>query len=484
MMCELGSQSWYSTKMTMRRPFAELSLVALFLGLYYTIFFRYTAAEGSAFVGFNFGTQLSVVPSPPQVVSLLKIQQITHLRLYDADSSMLRALAGTGIQVMVTVPNTQLLSVGQSNASAVNWVKNNVIAYIPATNITGICVGTEVLTTDPNAALVLVPAMNFLHTALVAAKLDSQIKISTTHAPEIILDSFPPSQAFFNNSWNGILKPMLDFLARTGSYFMLNVYTYDIYKASNGVILLDYALFNPLSSSQVVVDSNTLLSYSNLFDAVVDSAFFAMARLNYTNISIVVTETGWPSQGDSTDTDATMDNASTYNSNLIRHIVNTTGTPKHPKEAINTYIFELFSEDLKTASPTMKNYGLFNSSNMKPLYLLRLTGSGPLLANDTTDRLYCVAKPGVDDDFLQIALDWACGPGRADCLGIQPGKECYEPNTVAAHASYAFNSYFQQNKAVDSSCDFNGDAIITTTNPSELPLLCSYINSFFPFFVS
>jgi hypothetical protein len=51
-------------------------------------------------------------------------------------------------------------------------VNKNVAAYIPDTNIMGICVGSEVLTTVPNAALVLVSAMKFLHFALVAANLD------------------------------------------------------------------------------------------------------------------------------------------------------------------------------------------------------------------------------------------------------------------------------------------------------------------------
>eukprot|EP00249_Psilotum_nudum_P028941 c38975_g1_i1 orf=534-2075(+) len=438
-------------------------LVGVFLCLL-PICLRYVS--GSAFVGFNYGTQLSVAPLAEQVVNLLKIQQITHLRLYDANSSMLRALAGTGIQVVVTVPNNQLLSIGQSNSAAFNWVKNNVIAYIPNTNITGICVGTEVFTAYPNAAPVLVNAMNAVHSALVASQLDSQIKVSTSHSTGIIFDSFPPSQAFFNKSLDTVLEPMLNFLSKTSSYFMLNVYTYDIYQANRGTILLDYALLNPLTSSQIVVDSNTLLQYTNLFDAVLDSAFFAMARLNYTNISVVVAETGWPSKGDTSDTDATADNAATYNSNLIKHIMNTTGTPKFPRTAVNTFILELFNEDARIGSTTIKNYGLFNSSNLMPVYLLPLTGSGPLLANDTTNQLYCVSKPGIDDDELQIALDWVCGPGQADCTSIQPGKLCYEPDTIEAHASYAFNSYFQKNRNYLDSCNFNGVATITTTNPS------------------
>lgn len=432
-------------------------------------------ASAGGFVGVNYGTQFSAAPSPQQVVDLLRRQSISNVRLYDANASMLQALAHTGIQVMVTVPNTQLLSVGESNASAANWVKTNVLAYLPNTNITAICVGTQVLTSDPNAALVLVPAMKFLRSALLTSNLSANIKISTSHDPSIILDSFPPSQAHFNKSWTSVIQPMLDFLSSTGSFFMLNIYSYDIYKSSNGVILLDYALLNPITPANVVTDSNTLYQYRNLFDAVLDAAFFSLAQLNHSEIPIVVSESGWPSAGDQTDTDATGDNASIYNSNLIAHILNGTGTPKRPRATINTYIFELFNEDLKVGSATQRNYGLFNASNLMPVYLLRLSNSGPLLANDTTTQLYCVAKSGADSDALQIALDWACGIGRANCTAIQPGQLCYEPDTVQWHASFAFDSYYQDNNRVDGSCDFNGVATVSTTNPSTS--VCIYPGS-------
>ena len=419
------------------------------------------------FVGITLGTQFSGTPSPQSVVQLLVRQSISNVRLLDANSSMLQALANTGIQVMVTVPNTQLLGVGESNSTATNWIKTNVLAYLPSTNITAVCVGTEVLSTDPNAALVLVPAMKFLRSALLSSNLSSHIKVSTTHDPSLILDSFPPSQAYFNKSWTApVVGPMLDFLSSSGSFFMLNVFSYDIYKASAGIINLDYALLNPITPGKVVVDSNTLYQYRNLFDAVVDSAFFALAQLNHSEIPVVVSASGWPSAGDpSVDTDATPDNAAQHNSNLIAHILNGTGTPKRPKAAINTYLYELFNEDAKIGSVTDRNYGLFNASSMAAVYVLRLSNSGPLLANDTSTQLYCVAKSGADPDALQIALDWACGVGQANCTAIQPGQLCYEPDNVQSHASYAFNNYYQMNDRVDGSCDFNGVATVSTTNP-------------------
>ncbi|KAK4759682.1 hypothetical protein SAY87_022813 [Trapa incisa] len=84
-----------------------------------------------------------------------------------------------------------------------------------------------------------------------------------------------------------------------------------------------------------------------------------MASLNFTSIpDVVVNE----SKGDSNEPDATVDNANTYNGNLIRirHILNKTGTPKHPGIAVSTYIYELY---------------LYLDANGIPVYILRLIGS-------------------------------------------------------------------------------------------------------------
>lgn len=406
------------------------------------------------------------MPNPTQIVSLLKSQNIQHVRLYDADRAMLLAFANTGIQVTVSVPNDQILGIGQSNATAANWVSHNVIAHYPSTNITAIAVGSEVLTTLPNAAPVLVSALKFIHSALVAANLDQQIKVSTPHSSSIITDSFPPSQAFFNHTWNPVLVPMLKFLQSTNSYLMLNVYPYYDYMQSNGAIPLDYALFRPLPPNKEAIDANTLLHYTNVFDAVVDAAYFSMSYLNFTNIPIVVTESGWPSSGGSSEPEATIDNANTYNSNLIRHVLNNTGTPKHPKIAVSTYIYELYNEDLRSGPVSERNWGLFYADG-GPVYTLHLTGGGTVLANDTTNQTFCVAKSNADHKMLQAGLDWACGPGKVDCSSLLEGQPCYEPDNVVAHATYAFNAYYQMMAKSPGTCDFKGVASVTTTDPSK-----------------
>ncbi|TKY60108.1 PLASMODESMATA CALLOSE-BINDING PROTEIN 5 [Spatholobus suberectus] len=79
---------------------------------------------------------------------------------------------------------------------------------------------------------------------------------------------------------------------------------------------------------------------------------------------------------------------------------------------------------------------------------------------------WCVASQGASDTALQVALDYACGYGGADCSALQQGASCYNPNTVRDHASYAFNDYYQKNP-VPTSCVFGGTATLTSNDPSN-----------------
>ncbi|KAL3620677.1 hypothetical protein CASFOL_035589 [Castilleja foliolosa] len=49
----------------------------------------------------------------------------------------------------------------------------------------------------------------------------------------------------------------------------------------------------------------------------------------------------------------------------------------------------------------------------------------------------CAANIHVSDEELQKFLDYACS--KYDCSPIQPGGQCFNPNTVFHHASFALN---------------------------------------------
>ncbi|XP_042442402.1 glucan endo-1,3-beta-glucosidase 4-like [Zingiber officinale] len=79
---------------------------------------------------------------------------------------------------------------------------------------------------------------------------------------------------------------------------------------------------------------------------------------------------------------------------------------------------------------------------------------------------YCVARAGADTTALTSGLNWACGPGGANCSPIQPGQACYVANNLTAIASYAYNDYYQKSRATGGTCNFSNTATLTPNNPS------------------
>ncbi|XP_058101195.1 glucan endo-1,3-beta-glucosidase 12-like isoform X2 [Magnolia sinica] len=92
----------------------------------------------------------------------------------------------------------------------------------------------------------------------------------------------------------------------------------------------------------------------------------------------------------------------------------------------------------------------------------------------SSGQSWCVASQSASETALQVALDYACGYGGADCSAIQKGGSCFNPDTLRDHASYAFNDYYQKNPA-PTSCNFGGTAVLTNTDPSTST--CQYPSS-------
>ncbi|CAN4089787.1 unnamed protein product [Withania somnifera] len=254
------------------------------------------------------------------------------------------------------------------------------------------------------------------------------------------------------------------FLRNTNSYYMLNAYPYYEYIKSDGIFPIEYALFQQLSAVKQIVDPNTLFHYESMFDALVDATYNSIEALNFSDIPVVVTETGWPWDGDSKEPDATKENAKTFNNNLIRRVSNDTGPPSQPKNPINTFIYEMFNEDKRPGPISERSWGIF-STNGSDVYSISLGSSAGI--SDNSSRAFCVAKQGADENKLQDGLNWACGQGHANCSAIQSGQPCYFPDTLQNHASYAYNDYYQRMRSLGGTCDFDGTATTTTQDPSS-----------------
>ncbi|MDF5581087.1 glycosyl hydrolase family 17 protein, partial [Vibrio parahaemolyticus] len=207
-----------------------------------------------------------------------------------------------GIKVVVAMPNELLANAAADQSFTDAWVQANISTYYPATQIEAIAVGNEVFVDPNNTTKFLVPAMKNIQKALTKHNLDKDIKVSSPIALSALANSYPSSAGSFRPELvEPVFKPMLDFLRETGSYLMVNVYPFFAYESNADVISLDYALFR---DNPGVVDPGNGLRYYNLFDAQIDAVFSALSALKYDDVKIVVTETGWPSKGDSNEVGA------------------------------------------------------------------------------------------------------------------------------------------------------------------------------------
>ncbi|XP_016432978.1 glucan endo-1,3-beta-glucosidase 11 [Nicotiana tabacum] len=308
-------------------------------------------------LGINYGQIANNLPSPENVIPLVKSIGASRVKLYDADPKVLKAFANTNIEFIVSLGN-EYLSTMKDPSKAQAWVKKNVQAYLPSTKIICIAVGNEVLTfNDTSLTSNLLPAMQSVHTALVNLKLDKQVTVTTAHSLAVLESSYPPSAGAFRKDLVDCVTQIVDFHCKTGSPFLINAYPYFAYKGNPKQVSLDFVLFQPNSG---IVDPKSNLHYDNMLFAQIDAVHSALASIGYKNVCVQISETGWPSKGDADEAGATPENARKYNCNLIKLIGQKKGTPMRPNSDLNIYVFALFNENLKPGPSSERNYGLFN----------------------------------------------------------------------------------------------------------------------------
>ncbi|KAK1353612.1 Glucan endo-1,3-beta-D-glucosidase [Heracleum sosnowskyi] len=467
-----------------------MSLLKLFLFCLFLIFGTLCSAHNHGSIGVNYGRIADNLPQPSRVVELLKSNGITRVKIFDAESSVLSALVNSNISVTVCMPNGLLSSAANDQSFTDSWLNSNIVPFYPQTMIEAIAVGNEVFV-DPQSTPYLVPAMKNMYASLQKLNFSADIKVSSPVALSALQNSYPPSSGSFKSELiEPAIKPMLTFLQQTGSYLMANSYPFFAYEANTDTISLDYALLRP---NEGVKDSANGNVYMSLFEAQLDAVFAALDALNFSDIKVVVSETGWPSAGGDTEFGAGIDNAAAYNGNLVRRVLTGGGTPLRPNDKLNVFLFALFNENQKGGPVSERNYGLFYPDTKKvydiPLSLDALNGTMSNPTNrskakvpialppvnqgpSTKGQTWCVANVQAGQEKLQSALDYACGEGGADCRPIQSGERCFHPDTLEAHASYAFNSYYQKMSRASWTCYFGGAANVVTQLPSNFK--CEY----------
>ncbi|KAL6613828.1 hypothetical protein ACP70R_036098 [Stipagrostis hirtigluma subsp. patula] len=305
-----------------------------------------TVPRRVASVGVCYGTSGDNLPPASTVVDMLHENGFTTVRLYWPDPAALGALSGSGIRVVVGVPNDVVPNLAASESAAAEWVRQNIEAH-PDVSFRFVVVGNEV---PADQAQFLVPAMENVHAAIAAAGLH-HVKVTTAISQGTIAVHIPPSAGEFTDEAKSFMGYVVAFLERTRAPLLANLYPYFVYTLNLGSMDMSFALFT--SPGTVVQDGE--YGYQNLFDATVDALYTAVEKLGGPNVHVVVSETGWPSAGGAA---ASVENARTYNQNLVEHVWK--GTPRRPWK-VDAYVFAMFNEDLKEAG-VEQNWGLFYPS--------------------------------------------------------------------------------------------------------------------------
>ncbi|MCH92881.1 glucan endo-13-beta-glucosidase 14-like, partial [Trifolium medium] len=181
---------------------------------------------------------------------------------------------------------------------------------------------------------------------------NSNVEIIVTIENQILNQLNDPQQAL---QWvNTNIKPYLPDTKITGIQVGNEVFTEIDTTLIQYLVPAVINIHNALV--QLGLESNIHVSTPSSLE-VLEESYPPSAGFN--GIEIRVSETGWPSKGDSDEIGASLENAEIYNKNLLRRQMKNEGTPLNPRMRLESYLFALFNEDLKNGPTSERNYGLF-----------------------------------------------------------------------------------------------------------------------------
>uniref|UniRef100_A0A7N0ULQ7 X8 domain-containing protein n=1 Tax=Kalanchoe fedtschenkoi TaxID=63787 RepID=A0A7N0ULQ7_KALFE len=382
-------------------------------------------------------------------------QPVEALNLYHPAPDVLHKLSRTGVPVAVALSGLDLVEVSSTVLKAEAWLRAHVLAHYPATRITSIVVGHSVLCNKDQAhnfELVL-PSLKNMFWSLKRWGLEKDIRLTVSFSSSCFN---PGSDSFREDLAETVIKPVLTFIQATNSTYSIDPFSKVSSLVSSHSESMGKMGFLSLQFINVVakVEDKT----STKLISVEDSKYVKPYPARPTplpEISPIHSSIGYSSPAIVPKLPSPPASSSTppIPHSLAPQVPPFTEPPlSHSPPAFNPHPPQVPPFTV----PVTPTYG----HAMPPC-----SPTSPKAPKESSG-LWCVAKPNVPAETLQVGLDYACGAGGADCQEIKPYGSCFYPNSAVAHASYAFNSYWQKHKKLGGSCSFGGTAMLINADPS------------------
>ncbi|XP_065875137.1 glucan endo-1,3-beta-glucosidase 3 [Euphorbia lathyris] len=356
--------------------------------------------------------------------------------LYEAAApETLLTMSQSGHPLAVSVSNEDIVRVSSSVIKAETWLRTQVLSHFPALQITTIVVGNTIFcqngNKNHNLAMVLPSVKNIYH-SLTRWGLEKDIKVSAAFSSHC----FHPNSPLFRDDdiVEKVTEPLLLFLHSINSTYSRNL--------------------TPLSDEMVKLESShieLLKKFGSFLPNKVNVIITNPKQHNRKLIDIPIDpfpETSQPP----------------LHSSIGFSVPSSIAKSPHPQVPPNSASPPSISLPFAPGEPPSTSpFSYLPPCNPADTPAPAAAGGGDV------EELWCVAKPSVPAETLQEALDYACGEGGADCAEITtPHGNCFYPDSVFAHSSYAFNSYYQKHKRIGGTCSFGGTAMLITGDPSYL----------------
>lgn len=368
-------------------------------------------------------------------------ESIELLNLCETTQEVLQASSQSDLPVAVSVSTEELNGVSTSILTAETWLRSHVLAHYPATRITTIVVGNSVLCQrgqEQSFSLIL-PSLKNVYHSLRRWGLEKEIKVSVP----LYLDCFKADLK--------TVKPLIEYLRSVNSTISVIPHS-------------DFSQFSDKSLSLVSSHLESMKTFGffhlnsiNLITTYPKGRKPLTRKLSFLDSAFPLRPAPFPEIAEpplhSSVGYPAPSNAATKPTSPQAQIA----SPPMPSSA-SSFAPELPPFIVPASSP--------HGFTLPPCNPVDNNGS-PKPERGMVQKLWCVAKPSVPAETLQEAMDYACGAGGADCEEISPQGNCYNPDTQVAHASYAFNSYWQKHKRNGGTCDFGGTAMLINSDPSE-----------------